>query len=107
MRNRTKAVLVGGAVALAVIGGAGVALATGTPDEIETPITGASLQKASGAALAHIGQGRVTATEAGDEEGAYEVEVTRANGSEVDVHLDERFAVLSEDAEKAEAGDKD
>ena len=106
MRNRTKAVLVGGAVALAVIGGAGVALATGTPDEIETPITGASLQKASGAALAHIGQGRVTATEAGDEEGAYEVEVTRDDGSEVDVHLRRDFTVIRAEVESpGEDGD--
>ena len=41
------------------------------------------------------GGGKVTGTEAGDEEGAYEVEVTRADGSQVDVHLDKAFNVIS------------
>ena len=49
---------------------------------------------ASAAALEHTGGGKVTETEAGDEEGAYEVEVTRADGTQVDVHLDEDFNVL-------------
>ncbi|MCB8959226.1 MAG: hypothetical protein H6651_02850 [Ardenticatenales bacterium] len=58
------------------------------------PITGDALQQASAAALDYIGEGRVTATEVGDEEGYYEVEITRDNGSQVDVHLDEEFNVL-------------
>ena len=41
----------------------------------------------------------------GDEEGAYEVEVTRADGSQVDVHLDEDFNVLSSAADDDGAGD--
>ena len=40
----------------------------------------------------------MTETEVGDEEGAYEVEVTRADGSQVDVHLDKDFNVLSSGA---------
>jgi hypothetical protein len=35
--------------------------------------------------LQATGGGKVTDTEVGDEEGAYEVEVTRADGSQVDV----------------------
>ena len=38
--------------------------------------------------------GRVTGTEAGDEESAYEVEVTLPDGSQVDVQLDEAFDVV-------------
>jgi hypothetical protein len=53
----------------------------------------------------------VTATEGDDEEGAYEVEVTRADGSQVDVHLDKSLHVLdqSSDGEHGEndAGDRD
>ncbi len=41
----------------------------------------------------------MTGTEAGDEEGAYEVEVTRADGSQVDVHLDKSFNVISSEAD--------
>jgi hypothetical protein len=36
----------------------------------------------------------VTATEVRDEEGYYEVEVTKDDGSQVDVHLDKNYDVL-------------
>ena len=86
-------------VALA-FGAAALAGATGGDDDAtETPITGQALDRASVAALAHTGGGKVTGTEAGDEEGAYEVEVTRADGSQVDVHLDKDFKVLSQAAD--------
>jgi hypothetical protein len=53
----------------------------------------------------------VTETEVGDEEGYYEVEVTRADGSQVDVHLDRSFGVIDSSADGAgdagEAGDRD
>jgi hypothetical protein len=41
----------------------------------------------------------VTGSEVGDEEGAYEVEVTRDDGSQVDVHLDKNFNVLGTPAD--------
>lgn len=68
-----------------------------TDDTNEGPdvsITGTALERASAAALAYKGEGRVTETEVGDEEGYYEVEITLDNGSQVDVHLDENFNVL-------------
>lgn len=61
----------------------------------DVPITGSALERASAAALNHIGEGEVTETEIGDEEGYYEIEITLDNGQEVDVHLDEDFNVLS------------
>jgi uncharacterized membrane protein YkoI len=64
-------------------------------EEIDTPITGTPLELASQAALDYLGEGRVTDTEIGDEEGFYEIEVTLDNGEEVDVHLDENFRILS------------
>lgn len=60
----------------------------------DVPITGNALEQASAAALEYLGEGRVTETEVGDEEGYYEVEITRDNGRQVDVHLDEAFNVL-------------
>ena len=36
----------------------------------------------------HTGGGKVTGTENGDENGAYEVEVTKDDGTVVDVHLE-------------------
>jgi uncharacterized membrane protein YkoI len=37
----------------------------------------------------------VTGSELQDEEGYYEIEVTRDDGSQVDVHLDSHFSVLN------------
>jgi hypothetical protein len=82
--------------ALAVVlvgGGTGMAVANGHGGE--TPITGEALGKASAAALAYTGSGRVTDTEVGDEQGHYEVDVTRDDGTQVDVHLDRAFNVLN------------
>ena len=93
-KSRRAAVVSAAVLVVAAIGG-GVALAGGGDDDAtETPITGAALAKAKAAALAETGAGRVTGTEAGDEESAYEVEVTLADGSQVDVQLDEAFNVV-------------
>ena len=46
----------------------------------------------------HTGGGKVTETEVGDEESAYEVEVTRDDGSQVDVQLDRDFKVVGDEA---------
>ncbi len=59
------------------------------------PITGDALATASAVALDHLGEGRVTETEEGDEESYYEVEVTLDNGREVDVQLDRDFNVVA------------
>jgi uncharacterized membrane protein YkoI len=91
-------------VALAAIA-AGIAIGGGGKDD-ETPITGTALTRASEAALAHTGGGRVTDTESGDEEGAYEVEVTLDDGREVDVHLDASFEVLGDEAEGSDEEDE-
>jgi uncharacterized membrane protein YkoI len=111
--NRKR--LLAGAAATAVLTlgiGTAVAAQQGQEDEApgreddaaEQPITGASLEKASEAALDHVGGGEVTGTEVGDEEGYYEVEITRADGSQVDVHLDRGFDVLGTEGDGA-AGD--
>jgi uncharacterized membrane protein YkoI len=114
MRNLNRRILiVGGSVLALAAGGTGIALATGAADDdgSQQPIRGAELQKASAAALAETGGGQVTETEVGDEEGYYEVEVTRADGSQVDVHLDRGFGVIDSSADGAgdagEAGDRD
>ena len=95
--------LAGGAVAI----GGGVAMASGGGDDHEAPITGADLERASAAALAHTGEGRVTETEVGDEDSYYEVEVTLDDGSQVDVQLDESFAVVGSEADEEHEGPND
>ena len=93
--SRTQKVLAVGAAALVVAaGGAGVALASSDDDAGDRPITGNALKRASEAALAETGSGRVTETEVDDEESYYEVEVTKPDGSQVDVQLDRDFHVV-------------
>jgi uncharacterized membrane protein YkoI len=76
-------------------GGAAIAGAAGGDDDAtERAISGSALEKAKAAALADT-PGKVTETEVGDEESYYEVEVTRADGSQVDVQLDRDFNVVS------------
>ncbi|HEU4321057.1 MAG TPA: hypothetical protein VFS66_13380 [Acidimicrobiia bacterium] len=67
--------------------------------EVERPITGPDLDKASSVALAHLGGGVVTETEIEDEESYYEIEVTLEDGRQVDVQLAESFQVVSADVD--------
>jgi hypothetical protein len=93
MSNKLKATLIAGIVVAGLAVG-GVAIAGSDDDGTERPIRGNALDRASAAALEHTGGGRVTETEVGDEESRYEVEVTRADGSQVDVQLDRAFQVV-------------
>jgi len=93
------------AVAMVVLAGAGVAYATRSGDNSSEPQgMGYGIEKAKSIALDHTNAGRVTGTEIGDEEGYYEVEV---NGSQVDVHLDRDFNVLSTPADHEGSDSKD
>ena len=103
MTSRTKKGLIAAGV-VAVLGAGGAAVAVGTDqfgddDATQKSITGSALQKASDAALKYTGGGKVTETEVGDEESYYEVEVTRADGSQVDVQLDRGFDVVGQKAD--------
>jgi uncharacterized membrane protein YkoI len=97
MNRRTKLIVAGiGAIGF-VAAGTGIAIAGGSDDDAtDTPISGADLERASAAALAHTGGGEVTGTEVDDEESYYEVEVTLDDGTQVDVQLDESFAVVGD-----------
>jgi uncharacterized membrane protein YkoI len=109
MTKRTKIVTIGAAALALAAGGAGVAAATGGSDDdgSEVPIKGSALDQASAAALDATGGGTVTETETGDEESYYEVEVTRDDGSQVDVQLDRDFNVVGQEGDsESEAGDE-
>ena len=106
----SKKTLVAVAAALTAlgIGGAAIAGAAGGDDDAtDKPIAGQALDQAKAAALDSTAGGRVTETEAGDEEGAYEVEVTRDDGSQVDVHLDKQFNVLGSESDDEKEGAED
>jgi hypothetical protein len=104
-KQKIRIVAVAAAVSLAGVAAAGIAVAGGS-EEDEAPITGAALEKASAVALEQTGEGRVTGTEVGDEDAFYEVEVTLADGSQVDVHLDRNFTVVDE-RDDVEGGNDD
>ena len=64
-------------------------------DGADQALTGATLERASAAALRATGGGTVNESERDSENGAtYEVEVTKPNGKTVDVRLDESFGVV-------------
>jgi hypothetical protein len=104
MRRRTGLVAAAAVGAAAIAAGPGIAAATGGQDH-EQPITGEALTRASAAAIAHAGGGHVTGTEVGDEEGYYEVEITLADGRQVDVHLDSVFDLVATEADQERPDD--
>jgi uncharacterized membrane protein YkoI len=86
----------------AIAGGAGDDDGTGKQDDGNgTAVTGSALDRASRIALDRVGGGHVTGSELQDEEGYYEIEVTRDDGSQVDVHLDSHFNVLNAEGDGA------
>ena len=86
---------------------AGIAVAGGGAGDDDKPLTGSTLDRAAAAALKRTGGGTVTETEVGDDGAAYGVEVRLANGNQVEVNLDENFAVIGQEADDDGAGDEE
>jgi uncharacterized membrane protein YkoI len=109
MNKRVKrGIFAAAAIAALAGGGAAIAGAAGGDDDgSDRAISGSALDRASAAALDHTGGGRVTATEVGDEESYYEVEVTHGDGSQTDVQLDRGFNVVGGEADSESSGDDD
>ncbi len=89
--NRRIVVIAAVGVTALAATGAGIAQAVG--GESEENVTGPAAQKARSAALAAAGGGTVLEVERqdGDGAGVYEVEVRRADGSQVEIHVDAQF----------------
>ena len=102
---KKRNVLLAAVAASVLLLGAGVAYANGSDSSEQA--TGSNIEKAKSVALDHTNGGQVTGTEIGDEEGYYEVEVTRDDGSQVDVHLDRDFNVLSTPTDHESPDDKE
>lgn len=93
-----------GVAATAAVALGGAAIANATQGDDGEPLTGSTLQRASAAALQVTGGGRVNETEHDSEKGAtYEVEVTKPDGSQVDVRLDGSFKVVAVDGDDEDA----
>ncbi len=57
------------------------------------------IDRASRVALDAVGTGKVTETEVNDEEAYYEIEITKSDGSQVDVAVDENFKVVGQEVD--------
>lgn len=97
MKGKLKGALIAAPVIAALAGG-------GDDNGSDKAITGSALDRASAVALQQTGGGRVTDSEIRDEEGYYEIEVRRNDGSQVDVHLDRNLKVLDATADGGSDG---
>jgi hypothetical protein len=96
--TRNRKLLIAGVAVLAVgAGGVGIAQAVGGDDE---QATGPDADRAAAAAVKAAGGGRATEVEHGDDgNSAWEVEVRKADGSQVEVRLDSSFKPLGTGAD--------
>jgi hypothetical protein len=103
MHMTRRHVIVGGAILALAAGGGGVAMATGG-DDGEATVSGAGADQAQAAALKITHGGTANSVERDGENGAtWEVEVTKTDGSTVDVRLDQNYdlVVVEGDSEDA------
>jgi len=100
--NTRKRIATAAAIGVVVVGGAaGVAAASN--DDGDNAVTGKNADHATQAALEYTNGGKANAVERDTENGGtWEVEVTRTDGSTVDVRLDENYklVVIEGDSEK-------
>ena len=107
-----RTLVIAAAVAMLVaLGGAGIAYANA--GDSEEQVTGPDAQKAKSAAIAAVGGGTLTEVERDDGDdgygtsGGYEVEVTRENGTQLEVHLDGDYNVVGQEADEDGPNDND
>ena len=92
---KKKTIWISAAAAVVVLGAAGITVAVADPFDGDDRLSGQTLEQASDAALAEVGEGTVSdASTSDDLDHAYSVEVRLTDGSEVDVALDENFDVV-------------
>jgi uncharacterized membrane protein YkoI len=98
--------LVGGVVAgVIVLGGAGFAIADEVADGSDA-LDDATRDRVATAAIAAAGGGELVDAER-DDDGGYDAEVRLSDGAEVDVTLDDEFAVVSSDVDGTGTPDAD
>jgi uncharacterized membrane protein YkoI len=107
MTNKSKRIAItAAAIAVLGAGAGGAAYAAGGGDD--DVVTGPDADRAAAAALAATGGGKANSVERDSENGAvWEVEVTKTDGSTVDVRLDKDLGVvvIEGDSESADDGD--
>ncbi|MFN8223279.1 MAG: hypothetical protein U0R50_08575 [Gaiellales bacterium] len=90
---RRKLMITGATVAVLATIGTGTALATGGDDEVRA--TGPEADRAASSALRITGGGTANVVERDGEKGAtWEVEITKPDGTTVDVRLDAAYGLV-------------
>ena len=108
MHITRKYLIIGGSALALAAGGTGVAMATGGGDGNAT-VSGPGADRATAAALEITHGGTANAVERDSENGAtWEVEVTKRDGSTVDVRLDQNYklVVVEGDSEQSDDGQR-
>jgi len=103
MDTKRKAIIAGTTAVVLAFGGVGVANAVSGGDDGDSQATGSGAAKAKAAALALIPGGTANSVERDGEDGAtWEVEVSRPDGSTVDVRLDANYqkVTIERDSER-------
>jgi uncharacterized membrane protein YkoI len=101
-RLRSKRVIISSAAVVAVLGVGGVAWGT----TANADLAGSERERVGSAATEAVGGGTVLEVETSDDRGeAYEVEVRKDDGTEVDVALDEDLQVVAERDDRDDDGD--
>ena len=104
MHVSRTAMIVGGSVLALAAGGAGTAIATS--NDGEGGATGPGADQAKAAALRITQGGHANAVERDSENGAtWEVEVTKPDGSTVDVRLDQNYQLVVVEGDSESSGD--
>jgi len=106
MQKKTKVLV--GAAALLLAGVAGTAAAVAGGDDGDGTVMGPEADRATAAALEITRGGTANAVERDSEDGAtWEVEVTRPDGTTVDVRLDEHLRLVVVDGDSESSDDDD
>lgn len=99
---RTKRVLIPTAAVVAALSVGGVVWASTASADLQ----GSERDRASSAATSAVGGGKVIDAESSDDPGeAYEVEVRKDDGTEVEVTLDKNLKVIGQDADDRDDND--
>jgi hypothetical protein len=93
--------------AVAVLALAGVALASGTFESDDPSLTGPQAEQAKAAALRFVAGTAGVVERDGEDDATWEVEVTKPDGSQVDVRLDAALKLVATegDDESPDAGE--
>lgn len=102
---KKRMMTIAGATAIVALGLSGGAVALANGGDSDANVTGPNADRAVEAALVETGGGTANSVELDNEDGAtWEVEVTRTDGTTVDVRLDDAFRIVKVESDNDRGG---